>query len=102
ERAEPSAAEAAALAAAPLPTTAGEDTRAALWRDAGIFRTREGLERLAAHPHPLAQLIARCALARTESRGAHLRADHPATEPSFEERHAVVSGDGVLDWQTWR
>ena len=42
-------------------------------------------------PHPLARLIARCALARTESRGAHLRADHPerdpASRPAARDRH---------------
>ncbi len=33
-------------------------------------------------PHPLARLIARCALARTESRGAHRRSDHPERDPA--------------------
>ena len=46
-----------------------------------ISRTKEGLEQLAGNPHPLARLIARCALARTESRGAHLRSDQPADRP---------------------
>ncbi len=98
----PSEAELQALASAPEPMSAGAETRAALWREAGVFRTGESLERLAADPHPLARLIARCALARTESRGAHLRTDHPATEPEFDLRHAVVSGEDGLDWQTWR
>ena len=63
------------------PPRADAATRAALWRDAGIVRTAEGLERLLDDPHPLARLIARCALARTESRGAHLRADSPRARP---------------------
>ena len=53
-------------------------TQEALWRDAGITRTRAGLERLLANPHPLARLIAACALHREESRGAHQRADFPS------------------------
>jgi L-aspartate oxidase len=100
--AEPSASESASLADVPAPAAASPETRAALWREAGIFRSRESLERLAGDPHPLAKLIARCALARTESRGAHLRSDHPETDPAFDERHAVISGGGELDWQTWR
>jgi L-aspartate oxidase len=96
----PDEAEAERLAAAPETAAVSPETRAALWRDAGIFRDRESLERLAGDEHPLARLIARCALARTESRGAHLRSDHPATEESFELRHAVVYGD-ELDWESW-
>ena len=94
----------AALAATaePAPPTAGpgsspappaevsEETRAALWNRAGIVRDRAGLEELAADPHPLAQLIARAALAREESRGCHLRSDFRGEDPSFERRHVVV------------
>ena len=76
-------------------------TRAALWRDAGIVRTREGLSRLLEDPHPLARLIARCALAREESRGAHLRLDHPERDPALDHRHAVVSGEDEVGWETW-
>jgi aspartate oxidase len=97
---QPQPAEAQRLAGAPELPPASAETRAALWSEAGIFRNRESLERLAGDTHPLARLIARCALARTESRGAHLRSDHPATEESFELRHAVVYAD-ELDWQTW-
>jgi L-aspartate oxidase len=86
----------------PVPPTAEHAVREALWRDAGIVRTPEGLERLLANPHPLARLIARCALARTESRGAHLRADHPERDAAFDARHAVLDRDGELSWQTWR
>ncbi len=76
-------------------------TRAALWRDAGIERTGEGLRRLLSDPHPLARLIARCALAREESRGAHLRLDHPRRDPALDHRHAVLAGEEQVSWETW-
>ena len=77
----------------PAPAVATPDTRAALWRDAGVVRTPDGLRSLLEDPHPLARMIATCALARTESRGAHLRADHPERDPAFDYRHAVLAGD---------
>ena len=40
----------------------------------------------------VALLIARCALAREESRGAHFRTDFPAKEAEF-QRHSVISRD---------
>jgi L-aspartate oxidase len=46
-------------------------------------------------------MIARCALAREESRGAHQRVDHPETDPGLDLQHAVVSGDGAPVFQTW-
>jgi L-aspartate oxidase len=88
------------LSAPPIPT-ATPATRAALWRDAGIERTGEGLRRLLEDPHPLARLIARCALAREESRGAQLRVDHPERDPALDHRHAVVSGEEEVRWETW-
>ncbi len=94
--------ELARLREIPAPATAEPSTRAALWRDAGVVRTPEGLERLLGDPHPLARLIARCALARTESRGAHLRADHPERDPAFDLRHVLVTGEDAISWQTWR
>jgi L-aspartate oxidase len=69
-------------------------TQEALWRDAGITRTRASLERLLDDPHPLARLIAACALRREESRGAHQRGDFPETDHALDHRHAVV---GVAD-----
>ena len=97
--------ELAALAHAQAPAVAGPQTRAALWRDAGIERSAEGLERLVREDgetfHPLARLIASCALARRESRGAHRRAEHPAADPALEHRHVVVGAPGELTWETW-
>jgi L-aspartate oxidase len=86
-------------AGAPVPL-ADASTRAALWREAGIVRSAEGLTRLLADPHPLAQLIARSALARQESRGAHRREDYPARDPALDHRHVVIAGEDI-SWQTW-
>jgi L-aspartate oxidase len=97
----PDARELQELRALPAPSVAGPDTRAALWRDAGVVRSEPGLRGLLDDPHPLARLIARCALARAESRGAHLRQDHPERDPALDHRHAVIAADGSLDWQTW-
>ncbi|HLH14897.1 MAG TPA: FAD-binding protein, partial [Solirubrobacteraceae bacterium] len=97
-----SAAELERLRGLPAPVLAEPRTRAALWRDAGIVRTPEGLSELLREAHPLTRLVARCALARSESRGAHVRSDHPRRDPAFDLRHALVDGDGELSWQTWR
>jgi L-aspartate oxidase len=98
--------------AAPHPaTTAPEvpvapptrETRKAMWRQAGLERDAEGLRALLGDPHPLARLVARCALFREETRGAHARADHPETDASLDGRHTVVesgSDDPHLDlWE---
>jgi L-aspartate oxidase len=100
-RTTPSEAEIEALRALPAPPLAERTIREALWRDAGIVRSQEGLSRLLDVPHPLARLIARGALARAESRGAHLRSDHPQRDPSLDHRHVIVSGDREISWQTW-
>jgi L-aspartate oxidase len=89
------------LLRAPRLPIAQAATRSALWREAGIERTGEGLRRLLSDPHPLARLIARCALAREESRGAHLRLDHPERDPALDHRHAVVSSEEQVGWETW-
>ena len=59
----PPAAEAEIVLAEAAPP--GDDVRRALWREAGLIRNADGLERLLDAPHPLARLIARSALART-------------------------------------
>jgi L-aspartate oxidase len=80
----------AATSTPDLPHSALQALRQAMSRDAGVIRDADGLCRLvdvldaleAAHgPAPTlvaAQLIARAALARQESRGGHFRADFPA------------------------
>jgi L-aspartate oxidase len=89
------------LARQPAPVMADAATREALWRDAGIVRTPEGLGSLLEQDHPLVRLIARCALARTESRGAHIRTDHPLRDPGLDHRHVVIAGDESAGWQHW-
>ncbi len=76
-------------------------TREALWQDAGIERSTEGLARLAADPHPLARTIAACASERRESRGAHRRVEYPEANPTLEHRHIAVDPEGELTWETW-
>jgi L-aspartate oxidase len=73
---------------APAPSRA---TRAAMWHDAGLERSAEGLRRLLGDPHPLARLVAASALAREESRGAHARADFPSQDPGLDLHHGVVA-----------
>jgi L-aspartate oxidase len=115
-----SEAELDALAALPAPPVGDRDTRAALWQDAGIVRSADGLSRLLASSHPLVRAIAQCALTRTESRGAHQRSDYPQLDPALDLHHVVVHGasgeterdsDGddqgsepgppAVEWQTW-
>jgi L-aspartate oxidase len=78
-----------------------EHTRRAMWRFAGPQRTAESLERLLDDPYPLARMIARAALARRESRGAHRRADHPARDPSLDGVHIVIGADGQARSERW-
>jgi len=85
----------------PLPAPPSPETRAALWRHAGLRRDAEGLRELAGDPYPLARLIAASALAREESRGAHHRRDFPETDPALDSRHAVVGADERVTLERW-
>ena len=67
------------------------DARGAVARRGPRARPREGLERLLDDPHPLARLIAACALLREESRGAHSARDFPRRDPRSTRHHAVVA-----------
>jgi L-aspartate oxidase len=76
-------------------------TQEALWRDAGIVRTREGLARLARDPHPLARLVAACAQQRAESRGAHRRADFPRADRALAHCHTEIGVDEAPRRARW-
>ncbi|HEX2088171.1 MAG TPA: L-aspartate oxidase [Solirubrobacteraceae bacterium] len=95
-----------APAATPPPPNAvappTDDTRAAMWHHAGLERSRQGLERLAGDPHPLARLVAACALAREESRGAHRRTDFPDCDPGLDGYHTVVGEGSAPELRAWR
>jgi L-aspartate oxidase len=99
--ASPSSRQLDALRARPAIPVASSSSRDALWRDAGIVRSSEGLSRLLENPHPLVRLIASSALARRESRGAHRRLDYPQRDASLDRRHAAISGAEDITWQTW-
>ena len=79
--------------------TAGIDAvtpelRAAMWRDAGLVRDAAGLDELAESPHSLARQIASSALARSESRGGHFRADFPFEDEAFAAHTVIRPGRG--------
>lgn len=76
-------------------------TREAMWRLAGPRRHGTELEQLLDDPYPLARLIARAALSRTESRGAHRRADYPHRDPSLDGVHLVIDADERIRRQRW-
>jgi len=87
-----------------------------MWNKVGIVRTRQGLmesvqslqsiaDKLPAptsrrtgearNIHTAALLIARSALARLESRGAHYRTDYPAHDDAKLKKHSIVDEKGV-------
>lgn len=90
--------------------------RELMWRHAGIVRTAQGLkcaidelQRLqstlpcgrsrrcceARNIHAAGLLIARSALARLESRGAHYRTDYPVHDDAKFLKHSVVEGNKI-------
>jgi L-aspartate oxidase len=94
---------AGSLPEAPVAPPPSRETREAMWRHAGLERTAEGLEPLLADPHPLARLVAACALSREESRGAHARSDFPETDRALDGVHTVVgAAEATPRTETWR
>jgi L-aspartate oxidase len=91
------------LPADPVAPPPSRETRAAVWKLAGLERDAARLGELLDDPHPLARLVARSALARIESRGAHARADFPDADPALDDHHTVV--DPAVDvphFSPWR
>ncbi|MGA9859773.1 MAG: FAD-dependent oxidoreductase [Solirubrobacteraceae bacterium] len=78
-----------------------EQSRLQLWRLAGLERDGDGLTQLIDDPHPLVSLIARGALARRESRGAHQRRDFPALDPALDGRHVTVGRTTEPQLEPW-
>jgi L-aspartate oxidase len=76
------------------------------WEKCGIVRDAAGLTEACRQLEPhanensalVALLIARCALAREESRGAHFRTDFPEKSEAF-AKHSVISKDADINFR---
>jgi L-aspartate oxidase len=87
-----------------------------MWHDVGIVRSRESLQRAisgletlkprlpegtcrrcceAANIWQTGLLIAKSALARLESRGAHYRFDYPMHDDAKFKKHSIIAGDKI-------
>ncbi len=89
------------VADAGRPPSLTDDSRAALWRYAGIERDAAGLRILADDPHPLARLIGASGLAREESRGAHRRRDFPNLDVALDDHHVTSRFDAEPVLESW-
>jgi L-aspartate oxidase len=76
-------------------------TREAMWRLAGPRREADKLQQLLDDPYPLARLIARAAISRQESRGAHRRSDFPYRDPSLDHVHLLIGDDEEMRRELW-
>jgi L-aspartate oxidase len=107
--ADPGSAPQLAIATPDLPAPDMTRLRRAMSRDAGVVRSAAGLSRLLGLADELRQghgpapsvtaahLVAACALARRESRGAHFRADAEASSGFTPQRTFVTLGeDGAV------
>jgi L-aspartate oxidase len=77
-----------------------KDAGAALWRDAGLIRSADGLAHLRDSPEPLIREIAACGLAREESRGVHFREDFPVESDDL-AGHFVLRPDHGPELEQW-
>jgi L-aspartate oxidase len=97
------------------PQASAAEFRQIAWEYCGIVRCGDGLRRAIGQLEPdgrqtaeftleraearnireVALLIARCALAREESRGAHFRTDFPVKRPEF-EKHSLISREAGI------
>jgi L-aspartate oxidase len=83
------------------PSLPSDQTRAALWRHAGLRRDADGLRALLEEPLPLARSIALACLAREESRGAHQRTDRPRLDPALDGMHTLVGQAERPRFERW-
>jgi L-aspartate oxidase len=101
------------------PRTAEETIRSIAWEHCAVVRSGDTLRRAIdqlhsiecstgvkagryefelRNMHTVALLIARCALAREESRGAHYRTDFPETQIAF-QRHSKISAGASVTFE---
>jgi L-aspartate oxidase len=99
---EPAAGAAARPSEPAVPAKPGEETRAALWRHAGLRRDAAGLRQLLDDPYRLASLLGAACLAREESRGAHQRSDHPDTNRELDLMHTLVEDGAAPRFERWQ
>ena len=69
------------------------EVRRAVWQLAGLERDDERLGTLAASEYELARLVAESARARHETRGSHVRAEHPDLDPALDAHHTILDPD---------